>query len=80
MQPEVAEVARRTLWHFRWLVLVALLVNGVWNLVVPGDIRRFLSVQSIGWAVFFLCWMWEGYFECWASCRRPSGTGERWQK
>ncbi len=74
MRPHVAEMLRRTLWHLRWLVLLGLLVSGIWHFVIPGDFRRFISMQAIGWAAFFLCWMWEGYFECWASCGRRKSS------
>ena len=69
IQLQKARAIQKILWHIRWIILSILIILNALGLMNSLLVPFFLSMNGIGFSLYFLLGQLEGYFECKSNCR-----------
>jgi len=69
MKMETAKRLQRIFWHFRWVLLIGLMVYNGYSFFIAFQLSVFLPVNGFIFALYSFMGMLEAYFNCKVSCK-----------
>jgi hypothetical protein len=70
MKAETAKKVQIIFWHFRWVLLAALMVYNLYSFMGSFKMASFLPVNGFIFTLYFFLGLWDDYFECKSNCKR----------
>ncbi|WP_318505568.1 hypothetical protein [Bacillus sp. T3] len=68
MKQDTAVKWQKIVWHFRWMLLLLLMIYNLYFFFTAFQLDKWLMVHGFLLAFYVFLGLWENYFTCISSC------------